>query len=134
VKFILDSSLWVDLTRAKSSATVKRQIRPWVLRPNCCLCEPVRFEVLRHATRDERRILPRYFENFSILESPSNLWSAATELGQQCRDAGQSPGGLDLLIAAVAIAHTAELVTFDTDFILIAEVSPLRIQLLDRAI
>jgi predicted nucleic acid-binding protein len=39
---------------------------------------------------------------------------------------------MDLLIAAVAIHHGAELVTFDTDFRAIARMSTLRVKLLKR--
>lgn len=39
---------------------------------------------------------------------------------------------MDLLISSVAIAHSAELVTFDDDFQLIAGASSLQVQLLKR--
>jgi predicted nucleic acid-binding protein len=41
---------------------------------------------------------------------------------------------LDLLVAAVALHHNAELVSFDTDFEAIAAVSELRLKRLDRPV
>ncbi len=48
---LIDSSLWVDFTRKKSPAHLKAAIHPWILDPAACLCEPIAFEVLRHATQ-----------------------------------------------------------------------------------
>jgi predicted nucleic acid-binding protein len=53
-------------------------------------------------------------------------------LGRRCRENGLTPGSLDLLIAAVAIHHDAELLTFDSDFEQIARVSSLRVSHLHR--
>ena len=54
---LIDSSLWVDFTRAKSPASLKAAIQPWLLDPDACLCEPVAFEVLRHASPQEQKHL-----------------------------------------------------------------------------
>lgn len=92
------------------------------------------FEILRAATFDERPSIERRFSIMPLLASPADLWQRATRLGQRCRDCGFTLGPLDLLIAAVAIHHAAELVTFDDDFSLIAQAEPrLRVQLLTRA-
>lgn len=42
-------------------------------------------------------------------------------------------GSIDLLIAAVAIDYAAHLVTFDSDFEPIAEITGLRVQRLERS-
>ncbi len=62
-----------------------------------------------------------------LLPTPALLWRDATRLGQDCRDQGYTAGSLDLVIAAWAIHHDAELVTFDCDYETIARYSTLRV-------
>ena len=129
---LLDTNLWVDLTRTRSPRTLKTFISLYVEDPRACLAEPIVFEVLRSATDAEARQLTDYFETLPLLASPANLWSIGVELGRACRRIGVNAGSIDLPIAAVAIHHGAELFTFDDDFQRIATVSDLRIKLLKR--
>ena len=129
---LIDSSLWVNFTRRGSPAELKALIHPWVIDPDAALCEPVAFEVLRHATPAERPPLEAQFATLPLLPTPSDLWSQATTLGQACRDRGVTPGSLDLLIAALALHHRADLVTFAADYQLIAQAAPLHLTLLTR--
>ena len=129
---LIDSSLWVDFTREKSPPELKAAIHPWIMDPGACLCEAIAFEVLRHAIPTERKWIEAQFSTLPLLQSPINLWRDATRLGQRCRDAGINAGSLDLLIAATAIHHDAELITFDSDFSAIAAHSPLKLRLLTR--
>jgi predicted nucleic acid-binding protein len=129
---LLDTNLWIDLTRARSRRQLKTFIAPFVLDPQACLAEPVVFEVLRSATDAEVRQLTSHFRTLPLLASPPDLWSRGVELGRACRRIGLTAGSIDLLIAAVAIYHGAELLTFDNDFQRIASASALRIRLLNR--
>jgi len=132
VSALLDSNIWIDLTRLRSSTSLKSFIAPFTLDPRACLAEPVIFEVLRSATDDEARQLTQHFQTLPILASPGDLWSSGVELGRACRRAGLTAGSIDLLIAAVAIHHDAQLLTFDRGFLAIADVCPLRVKLLQR--
>ena len=129
---LIDSSLWIDLTRARSPRSLKAFIAPYVNDPEACLAEPIAFEVLRHATDAEAEKLTRHFETMPLLASPVNLWSMAADLGRSCRRAGVNASSLDLVIAAVTLHHAAELVTFDADFQEIGRVTGLRVNLLKR--
>lgn len=129
---LIDSSLWVDFTRAKSPPALKAAILPWLQDSAASLCEPVAFEVLRHATPAERKQIEAYFSTFPLLATPATLWRDAAGLGRRCRAKGSTPGSLDLLIAALALHHKAEIITFDSDFSLIAQAAPLQIQVLSR--
>ena len=131
---LIESSLWVDFTRLKSPPGLKAMIQPWILDPLAAICEPVAFEVLRHATTQERRWIEAQFATLPLLAAPPRLWRDATLLGQQCRDRGINAGSLDLLIACCALHHEAELVTFDADYVAIARAAPLRVLLLSRNI
>lgn len=129
---LIDSSLWVDLTRARSPRALKAFIAPHVNDLEACLAEPIIFEVLRHATDDEAVHITRQFETMPLLASPADLWGRGIELGRAGRREGLTVGSIDLLIAAVAIYHSAELVTFDGDFQRLGDVTGLRVQLLKR--
>ncbi len=129
---LIDTSLWIDFTRARSPQALKEFIAPYILRPDTCLAGPVTFEVLRHATPKESEQLTRQFQTFPVLPTPPDLWAAAAVLGQTCRNHGLTISSLDLLIAAVAVHHQASVVTFDEDFQKIASVSDLRVELLRR--
>jgi predicted nucleic acid-binding protein len=122
----------VDFTRAKSPAGLKSRILPWILDPDAALCEPIAFEILRHATAAERPRIEAQFATLPLLSTPPNLWKDATRLGQKCREKGVNAGSLDLLIASVAIHHQAEFITFDEDFSAIARISTLNVTLLTR--
>ena len=67
-----------------------------------------------------------------LLSTPLDLWEQAIELGQACRQIGQTVLSLDLLVAVVALHHNALLVSFDADFETIAAVTDLRLQRLER--
>lgn len=129
---LIESSVWVDFTRRKSPAALKRLIEPWILDPSAALCEPVIFEILRHATEQERPMIEAQFSTYPVLATPPRIWRQATLLGQKCRDQGFNAGSLDLVIAAIAIHHDAEIITFDADFASISKASTLRVQLLSR--
>ena len=129
---LIDATLWVDFTRAKTPLHIKQFIVPYILDPSAHLAEPVEFEILRFATDAETRALTRQFQVIPRLETPSSIWSASAKLGQNCRKSGFVAGALDLLIAAIAIHHDSELITFDHDFLQIAAASKLRVNLLQR--
>ena len=130
---LIDTSLWIDFTRARSPQSLKQFIVPYILHPGAHVAEPVSFEILRHATPKESRQLIQQFETFPVLATPTGLWTRATELGQACRHKGYTVGALDLLIASVALFHQALIISFDEDFYKIARVFPnLQVKLLRR--
>ncbi len=131
---LLDTSLWIDFTRARSPQKLKRFIAPYLLDPEARLAEPVTFEVLRHATPEECRQLAQQFQTFPLLETPADLWTSAAALGQVCRKSGIAAGSIDLLIASLVMHHQATLVTFDRDFQAISAVSDLKLKLLERPV
>jgi predicted nucleic acid-binding protein len=87
----------------------------------------VRFEVRRTARPEEARLLDAQFTTLPLLPTPADLRRQAIELGQACRRIGSTVLSPDLLIAAVALRHKAEPVSFDADFDAIVSVSALRI-------
>lgn len=129
---LVDASLWIDFTRARSLRHLEELIAPYILDPEACLAEPIAFEILRYANEEETRQLKAQFQTMPMLSTPDDLWSEGAALGQRCRREGINAGSLDLLIASVALHHRAEVVTFDADFEQIARVSTLRVMRLQR--
>lgn len=129
---LLDASLWIDFTRWRSPRHLKEFIAPYILQPDACVAEPVVFEVLRHASDEELGPLQAQFDTMQLLVTPQALWRDGTDLGRRCRRRGINAGSLDLLVAATALYHNAELVTFDADFERIASVCALRVTRLVR--
>jgi predicted nucleic acid-binding protein len=132
---LIDSSLWVDYFRKKTTAAVLAQICHEITAPQASICDPVAFEILRSARPDQRGLVRRHFALLDPLATPDDLWKDAILLGQRCRDRGFTIGALDLLIATVALAHDAEVISFDADYSLIAQAEPrLRVQVLIRTL
>jgi len=129
---LLDTSHWIDFSRARTPASLKRFIAPFLLDPEAHLAEPVRFELLRSARPDGTRQLEAQFATLPTLPTPADLWQRAIDLGQACRQIGRTVLSLDLLVAAVALHHNAVLVSFDADFEAVASVSELRLQRANR--
>jgi predicted nucleic acid-binding protein len=134
VELLIDSSLWVDYFRARTPDSIRRQVTGWIERPEAVAAIPVIYEIRRRCRRDEREYVDSTLSTVSLLALPGDLWEMAIVLGRACADSGFTAGPLDLLIAAVALHHDVELVTFDADYSLVAQVEPkLRLQLLARA-
>src|SRR5262245_59174260 len=129
---LIDTSLWIDLTRARSPQAVKQFVASYILHPDAHLAEPGAFEILSHSSAAEARSNQQQFQALPTLATPPDLWTHATHLGQACLRKGFNVASLDLLIATVAIHHAAELITFDSDFQHIAGVSGLQVNLLVR--
>jgi predicted nucleic acid-binding protein len=132
VAWLIDSSVWIDFTRGRSLRALKQFIAPYILSADAALAEPIIFEVLRHAIDLEVRVIQAQFQTMPCLHTPDDLWTCAARLGQDCRKRGITASSLDLLIAAVAIHHDAELVTFDQDFQNIAKTCALRVKRLQK--
>ena len=129
---LIETSLWIDFVRKKSPTSLKAFIEPWILDADAFICEPVAFEVLRHATVKERSQIEEQFSTLPLLKTPSTLWRDSALLGQKCRKKGINAGSMDLVIAALALHHEAEIVTFDSDYTKIAEVSGISVNQLVR--
>jgi len=131
---LLDTSVWLDFTRPRTPQRVRQFAADQVSHPSVHLAEPVVFELMRHALPGEVEALIEQFELIPLLATPVDLWQRAATLGRKCRQRGVSPGALDLLIAGVALAHQAVIVTFDSDFEAIGRAGNFPVKLLKRPI
>lgn len=129
---LIDSSVWVDYFHPKTPRAVRETARAVIVHADAVLCEPIRFELLRSAPKNQRAPIEAHFATMPVLHTPSSLWRDAQRLGQACHDRGWIVSALDLLIASICIHHNVELAGFDAQFADIAKVSPLDFRLLPR--
>jgi len=129
---LIDSSLWIDFTRHRSPERLKQFIAPYLFDASAHVAPPIMFELLRDASEPEFRALTSYLATYPTLSTPDNLWHQAATLGRRCRKAGHTASSLDLLIATVAMAHDAELVTLDEHFVKIGKCGGPQVKLLRR--
>ena len=131
---LVDTSVWVDLLRSATPPTLKRFAGGWIEQKETRLAEPVVFELMRYASDSEAREFQVYFATVPMLETPVDIWRTAADLGRACRRQSNLIKALDLLIAAVALHHDVEVVTFDSDYQKIAKAAPLKVHLLKRLV
>jgi predicted nucleic acid-binding protein len=131
---LIDTSLWVDHFRPTTPAAVKDQVLACVNQKDIWVSEVIVFELLSSARKRDRARLEAYFEVIPGLPTPSDLWRDATRLGQECMDGGITVPAMDLVIASLCIHHGVPLTTFDSHFVSIAGVAPLKVECLKRAV
>ena len=66
---LVDTGLWIDLTRKRSPQALKDFIAPYIKDADACLAEPVVFELLRNATDAEARQFAAHFQSMPRLGS-----------------------------------------------------------------
>jgi predicted nucleic acid-binding protein len=119
--------------RCRTPPDQKRLVLPHLLAPSARLVEPIAFALLRHASPTEAEQMTARFAATPMLLAPPNLWTLAASLGQECRRTKLPIGAHELLLAAIAIHHDAEIVTFNEDYRRVAAISTLRVRLIRRA-
>lgn len=129
---VIDTCVWIDHLRPRTPEATRRLADAAVNDPDALLCEPVRFELLAGASRQERPPLLRRLATMPLLHTPPRLWPEAATLAAQACDTGLRVPSVDLLIAALCIHHDVVLTTFDAHFGELAKISKLRVNLLIR--
>lgn len=114
---LIDTSCWVHQIRARGDPAVRLRVESVLTAGTAAWCAQVRLELWAGARSDQdRRILREYERVLPDLAITDQVWSLACDLGDRARRAGISAGAGDLLIAACARFHSAELEYADTDF------------------
>ncbi|MFX0539124.1 type II toxin-antitoxin system VapC family toxin [Ornithinimicrobium sp. Y1847] len=127
---LADSSSWVEYDRATGSAVDLEVRRLIEVDGPLAVTEPVVMEVCAGARSARReQDLRRLLGHPALLRfDPVADFSGATRIYRRCRQVGVTPRGLiDCMIAAVALRHDAEVLAWDRDLALIAEVVGLRL-------
>lgn len=119
MSYLLDTNVWVDfLRRKRGSERVKARLRT-VPKSEIRLCSVVKAELLYGAEKSDHRLknLAELSLLFSQYESLDFDDRSAEEYAKICADlerSGQSIANVDLMIAAIALAHGLDFVTHNT--------------------
>jgi predicted nucleic acid-binding protein len=119
---LVDTSSWIHLLRPNGDPTVRTRVERALQAGEACWCPMVRLELWngaggereKKALRDFERLLPE-------LEIDDEVWRGTYELARKARSAGVSVPATDLLIAACAKRHDADLEHSDSDFTQLAK-------------
>ena len=124
-RYLVDSSLWVDLERGRDPAA--RKLTALIEKNVVCLADIIVAELLRGVRTDaDYRGLKLRLLSFQIVQTS---WVEVGALGYSVRKAGHSPPLADLYIAQCAISFGKTVVTSDRHFEEIASVSKLKVQI-----
>jgi predicted nucleic acid-binding protein len=114
---LVDSSSWIHFLRPSGDPVVRGRVEAALTAGEACWCPLVRLELWNGAAGDRDRRILRDFESvLPDLAMDDAVWTRARELARRARAAGVSVPATDLLIAACARRHGAELESADADF------------------
>ncbi len=121
---LVDSSSWSHFLRPNGDPEVRARVQGLLLNGDACWCPLVRLELWNGAAGErDRRILRDFEAVLPELPIDAETWSGAYELARRARSTGVSVPATDILIAACARRHGAELETADSDFTLLASLT-----------
>ena len=115
---LVDTTVWIDLFRGKSTPEVRELERLLKEGKNLCICGVILTEVLQGIREDTdyRRTLAR-FDDFLFLPMNRQTFMAAAGMYRSLRRRGVTiRKTVDCMIAAVAIEHDVALLHHDRDF------------------
>lgn len=125
-KYILDSSIWIELER--HNASVLRHVQPLIQKNQVCLVDLIVAEVLRGTkTRKDFHALKKAFQNFRWLNT---RWENVADLGFRTAQEGFHPPLVDLYIAQCVMENSRILITQDKHFGHIARACPLKFEMI----
>lgn len=114
---LVDSSSWIHFLRPNGDPIVRSRVEAALTSGEACWCPLVRLELWNGAAGDRDRKSLRDFEDVLLeLAIDDDVWASAYELARRARSAGVSVPATDILIAACARRHGADLETADSDF------------------
>jgi hypothetical protein len=114
---LIDTSAWVEALRKGGHAETRERVRSLILQGCAAWCDLVVVELWNGARgTPERQMLDDLERDVSILETSARVWRRARRLAQRCRERGLTVPSTDLVIAACAFEHGAELLHRDSHF------------------
>jgi predicted nucleic acid-binding protein len=114
---LVDSSSWIHFLRPDGDAVVRARVSQALREGEACWCDMVRLELWNGAGGERERSVLRDFERvLTSLPIDDAVWGAARTLAREARRRGITVPATDLLIAACARRHGANLESADADF------------------
>lgn len=117
---LVDTSAWIHFLRPDGDAASRTRVAAHLAAGTARWCPIVRLELWNGAGGDREKKVLREFERLiPELAITTEVWNDACDLARRCRAAGVSVPASDVLIAACARQHGAQLEHADSDFDLI---------------
>jgi predicted nucleic acid-binding protein len=114
---LIDTSSWIHLLRPSGDPEVRARVERALQGGEACWCPIVRLELWNGAGGEREKKVLRDFERLlPELGIDDDVWRGAYELARKARSGGVSIPATDLLIAACAKRHEADLEHSDSDF------------------
>jgi predicted nucleic acid-binding protein len=119
---LIDTSSWIHLLRPNGDPAVRTRVERALQGGEACWCPIVRLELWNGAGGErEKKALKDFERLLPELAIDDDVWRGAYEFARKARSAGVSIPATDLLIAACARRHDAELEHSDSDFTQLAK-------------
>lgn len=120
-KCLVDTSAWIEVLRRDGDSKVRQMVRESTREGHVVTCDMVLLELWAGAGGShERATLAEMALELERLPIDFDVWESAHALAQTCRAAGVTVPAADLLIAACADHHGAEILERDAHFAQIA--------------
>lgn len=114
---LIDSSSWIHWLRTDGSKPVRARVDAALQAGDAAWCAMVRLELWNGAGgAQEKKVLRDLGRLIPDLEISVEVWDLADKLAQKARTGGITVPATDMLIAACARHHGAELEHADSDF------------------
>lgn len=120
---LVDTSSWIHFLRPDGDGAARARVEAALRAGTARWCPLVRLELWIGAGGErERRVLREFERLIPELSIDTDVWSEACDLARRCRAAGVTVPASDVLIAACARHHGADVEHADGDFDAIASV------------
>ena len=114
---LIDTSSWIHLLRPDGDPTVRSRVEAALKAGEACWCPIVQLELWNGARGDrEKRALRDFAKVLPDLPIDEYVWSAAYDLARRARAQGVTVPATDVVTAACAQVHGADLESADSDF------------------
>jgi predicted nucleic acid-binding protein len=107
---LIDTSAWIHSLRSDGDPAVTRRVRALLESGQAVWCPMVRLELWNGARGDhEKQVLKSLERDIPELPVDREVWSTSFELARKARQNGIAAPATDLLIAACARHHGADI-------------------------
>lgn len=116
-RVLVDTSAWIDAFRSDGDQSIRDAVSRVTADGIAVLCDLVRLELWNGARGTAERRMLRELENeLECLPTTDQVWQGAITLASACRKRGWTVPATDLLVAACAEHHSADLLHHDAHF------------------
>ncbi len=114
---LIDTPSWIHFLRPDGDPGVRARVEAALESGEACWCPIVQLELWNGARGGhEQRVLREFARVLPDLAIDSDVWRKAYELAMQASARGVTAPATDVLIAACALHHGADLESADSDF------------------